>query len=33
MKEFYQEPEITITSFETADVITLSDEDIGEWDF
>lgn len=39
MKEMYEEPKITIISFENFDIITTSDdlrdkdENIGEWDF
>ena len=34
MKEIYEEPQITIISFETTDIITTSSgDDIGEWDF
>lgn len=37
MREIYEEPTITIISFESSDIITTSppftDDDIGEWDF
>ncbi len=34
MKEIYEEPKITIISFEATDIITTSSgDDIGEWDF